>query len=251
MSDRGVADRPPHPVVIIQARMNSSRLRGKVLADIAGQTMLARVVRRATRASTIDQTIVATTNNPDDDVIARECERLGVDCIRGAEEDVLDRYYQAAQATHAAIVVRVTADCPLIDPELIDQVVMALRTSRADYASNTQTRTFPRGLDVEAFTRDALERAWREAQEPWQRAHVTPYIYQHPEIFHLQALAGTADHSALRWTVDTAADLALLREIYRRISENDGWHAVLALVERNPELAAINRHVTQKPLEEG
>lgn len=241
----------PHTVLIIQARMNSSRLPGKVLMDIAGETMLGRVIQRAARASAIHQIVVATTTNPDDDVIVIECERLKVNCIRGAENDVLDRYYYTARKTHARIIVRITADCPLIDPELIDQVIHAFHIQHVDYASNTQIRAWPRGLDVEVFTREALERAWNAAQETWQRAHVTPYIYQHPEIFRLYALPSAENHSAWRWTVDTPADLALIRAIYRHLAENDGWRAALAIVTQNPDLAEINQHIRQKILTDG
>lgn len=242
---------PSRTVIIIQARMNSSRLPGKILMDIAGETMLARVVRRATRATGIDHTVVATTSNPSDDATTAECARLGVSCFRGSEEDVLDRYYQAARATHAELVVRVTADCPLIDPELLDQVINELKQSHADYASNTLIRAWPQGLDVEVFTRAALEYAWREAQHPWQRSHVTPYIYQHSEIFRLHALTSAEDYSALRWTVDTAADLAAIRAIYREFQEFDDWYAALAVIKRNPAISEINRAIKQKSLEEG
>ncbi|CAK0769531.1 spore coat polysaccharide biosynthesis protein SpsF [Gammaproteobacteria bacterium] len=242
-------------VAIIQARLSSSRLPGKVLMDLGGDTLLSRVVRRTARARTLDQSVVATTTDPRDDAIITECARLGVLCLRGAEADVLDRYRDAATATDAQVVVRITADCPLIDPGLIDQVVDAFfHTHGADYASNTQFRTWPRGLDVEVFSRAALERAWVEAQEPWQRVHVTPYLYQHPELFRMHAVvAENKDHSDLRWTVDTPEDFALVQTLYRHLGNRDdfGWQEALTVVEREPELAGLNRHVRQKSLEEG
>jgi spore coat polysaccharide biosynthesis protein SpsF len=158
-------------VAVIQARMGSTRLPGKVLRDIGGKTMLARVVRRMQCAASLSQVVVATTTSPADKAIVAECERLGIPAFRGDEQDVLDRYYQAAQAHRADVVVRVTSDCPLIDPGVVDEVVRAFLDAEPDYASNTLERTYPRGLDTEVMTMAALARAWREAQEPYQHAH--------------------------------------------------------------------------------
>ena len=240
-------------VAIIQARLGSSRLPGKVLLDIGGQSMLARVVRRVARAHTLHQWVVATTTHERDEAIVSECLRLGVSCLRGHEEDVLDRYREAARATGAEVVVRITADCPLIDPAVIDQVVLGLRTHQVDYASNTLPRTWPRGVEVEAFTREALEQAWSHAREPWQRAHVTPYLYQHPDQFRLHGVVAEKDHSDLRWTVDTPEDLALVRSLHQYLGNRDDctWQEVLAVIERLPALTRINEHVRQKALEEG
>lgn len=235
-------------VAIIQARMGSSRLPGKVLKDLGGETVLARVVRRLRRSRQISRIVVATTTAPGDEAIVAECDRLQVLCFRGAEQDVLDRYYQAARAKATDAVVRVTSDCPLIDPELADETVGVFRTERADYASNVFPRTYPRGLDTEVFTFDALERAWREAREPHQREHVTAYLYEHPQIFRLASLSGAADYSRYRWTLDTREDLELLRAIYSRFDGRDdfSWQEVLRLMEREPELADLNSQVLQK-----
>jgi len=151
-------------VAIIQARMGSTRLPGKVLLDLAGRTMLARVVRRVGRAALIDEVMVATADAPDDDAIVEECRRLRVPCFRGSEHDVLDRFHRAAIAHRADVVVRITADCPLIDPEVTDRVIRAFFDERPDYASNTLRRTYPRGLDTEVMTAAALVRASREAR---------------------------------------------------------------------------------------
>ena len=191
---------------------------------------------------------MATTTEPADEVIVAECDRLQVLCFRGSEQDVLDRYYQAAHANAAEAVVRVTSDCPLIDPELVDETVEVFRDEHADYASNVFPRTYPRGLDTEVFTFDALDRAWREAREPHQREHVTPYLYEHPQIFKLASLSGAADYSRYRWTLDTREDLELLRAIYSRFDGGDdfSWQEVLRLMEREPELAELNSQVLQK-----
>ena len=239
-------------VAIIQARMGSSRLPGKVLKDLGGETVLARVVRRLQRSRQIARIIVATTTAPGDEVIVAECDRLEVLCFRGSEHDVLDRYYQAARANAADAVVRVTSDCPLIDPELVDETVEVFRDKHADYASNVFPRTYPRGLDTEVFSFDALDRAWREAREAHQREHVTPYLYEHPQIFKLASLSGAADYSRYRWTLDTREDLELLRAIYSRFDGRDdfSWKEVLRLMEREPELAELNSQVLQKSVRE-
>ncbi|MGA9814539.1 MAG: glycosyltransferase family protein [Terriglobales bacterium] len=235
-------------VAIIQARMGSSRLPGKVLLELEGETVLGRVVRRLRRSRQIAKVIVATTTEPADEVIVAECDRLQVLCFRGSERDVLDRYYQAAHANAAEAVVRVTSDCPLIDPELVDKTVEVFRDEHADYASNVFPRTYPRGLDTEVFTFDALDRAWREGREPHQREHVTPYLYEHPRIFKLASLSGPADYSRYRWTLDAREDLELLRAIYSRLDGGDAfsWQEVLCLMEREPELAELNSQVLQK-----
>jgi spore coat polysaccharide biosynthesis protein SpsF (cytidylyltransferase family) len=240
-------------VAVIQARMGSTRLPGKVLADIGGRTMLGRVVARARRASTLDEVVVATSTLPEDEAVAREGARLGTSVFRGSEQDVLDRYHGAAREFRADVVVRITSDCPLIEPEVIDRVGTEFARAAVDYASNVTPQTYPRGLDVEVMTADALSRAWREAREPHQRVHVTPYIYQHPELFRLLPLVAERDYSGHRWTVDTPEDLAFVRAVYERLGDSDlvSWRDVLALLEREPELAGLNRHVRQKALEEG
>jgi len=240
-------------VLIVQARMGSTRLPGKVLASIEGRSMLARTCRRASRATLVDETIVATSVHAQDDPVVEECRRLGLECFRGSEEDVLDRFYRAALARQADRIVRVTSDCPLIDPELIDDVVRAMCRAMPHYASNILQRTYPRGLDCEVTSLAALEQAWREAAEPYQRVHVMPYFYQNPQRFRLVSVVGDADFSHYRWTVDSPDDLDMVRTLYRRMDCDDSfsWRDVIGLVHREPQLAAINRHVRQKQMVEG
>jgi len=239
-------------VAVIQARMGSTRLPGKVLRDIGGKTMLARVVRRMQCVASLSQVVVATAASLGDKAIVAECERLGIPAFRGDEQDVLDRYYQAAQVHRADVVVRVTSDCPLIDPGVVDEVVRAFLDAEPDYASNTLERTYPRGLDTEVMTMAALARAWREAQEPCQHAHVTPYFYQNPQLFRLLSVTANADYSGYRWTVDTPEDLAFVRAVYTRMGNamDITWRDVLGLLEREPALAELNCNIQQKALHE-
>jgi spore coat polysaccharide biosynthesis protein SpsF len=243
-------------VAIIQARIGSTRLPGKVLADIRGYPMLWHVVARTRAAETLDEVLVATTTEAADDAIVAFCRERGVDCFRGSEEDVLDRYYQAAREHAAGAVVRITSDCPLIDPEIVDKTVRAFLAERPDYApdyaSNSLVRTYPRGLDAEVMTFRTLEVTWREARQPYQRTHVTPYIYEHPERFRILPVTGDRDYSAYRWTVDTPEDLELVRAVYDRL-DGDGFllSDVVRLMEREPELAEINSAIAQKALHEG
>jgi len=239
-------------VAVIQARMGSTRLPGKALKDIHGRSMLARVVRRAGRSALIDKLVVATTEKKADDAIVSECDSLGISCFRGSEDDVLDRYYQAARAFSADSIVRITSDCPLIDPEIIDRVVQAFLDNGPDYASNTIESTYPRGLDVEAFTFDALKKAWCDASADFQHVHVTPYVYQHPEQFKILSVSGGENWSNYRWTVDTREDLKLVRAVYEMIDRDDyfSWRDVLELFRKEPNLAELNRHIRQKSLEE-
>ena len=237
-------------VAIIQARMGSTRLPGKVLMDLGGETVLARVLERLRRAIMIEEIVVATTDSAADDAIIRECERLEASCFRGSEDDVLDRYYEAARMFAAEVVVRITSDCPVIDPDLVDETIGAFQVQCGDYCSNSFPRTYPRGLDTEVFTMNALEQAWRHAHQPYEREHVTPYFYEHPELFRLVSHQGQIDYSQYRWTLDTEGDLELLREIYARFGNKHdfSWREVIQLMEREPELAELNSHVIQKTL---
>ena len=214
--------------------------------------MLARVVRRASRAKTLDGVVVACSTEPGDEAIVQECEQLGVGCFRGSDSDVLDRYYQTSRAFPSDVYVRITSDCPVIDPEVIDKVVRSFAEGGFDYASNTVQRTYPRGLDTEVFTGEGLARIWTEAKEPYQRVHVTPYFYQNPGLFKLGYVTQDVDQNEMRWTVDTPDDLRFVSAIYERLGGDDtfSWRDVLALLEREPELAAINQHVQQKKLQD-
>jgi spore coat polysaccharide biosynthesis protein SpsF len=239
-------------VAIMQARMGSTRLPGKVLEDLDGKTMLARVAERVRRVPQIEDLLVATTDLAADDAIVEECRRHSIKVSRGDQQDVLDRYYRAAQLTKTEVVVRITADCPLIDPEITGKTVAAFLESRPDYASNVVTRTYPRGLDTEVVSFNTLSRAWQEARKPFEREHVTPYIYEHPDKFKILSVTGETDLSSHRWTVDTPEDLEFVRAIYSRFGDAP-FHLqhVLGLLEREPALMEINRSVEQKALHEG
>lgn len=256
----------PYTVAIIQARMGSSRLPGKVLLDIAGQPMLRRVVERARRAKTIDQVVIATTSEPADDPIADYCGRHGYLFIRGSLHDVLDRYYQAARWSKAETIVRITADCPLIDPAVVDRTVDAFRGAPLQHLQCLNPdlsggyafcanrlpppwgRTYPIGLDTEVCNYHGLEKVWKEAQESHQREHVMPYFYDHQERFKILLVNHENDLGGLRLTVDTPKDLELLRQIYHRFAGRDdfSWLEVVELLEREPDLLAINAQVKHK-----
>ncbi len=235
-------------VAIVQARMGSTRLPGKVLRELAGESMLARVVKRLRGAEFVHEVLIATTDRPGDDAIVAECRRYSVAVFRGDQDDVLDRYFKAAKSTSAEIVVRITSDCPLIDPEIIDKTIRAFQDMSPDYASNTIVRTFPRGLDTEVVSMAALTRAWREARRPHEREHVTPYILEHPEDFVLLPVLGDQDYSAYRWTVDVPEDFEFVQAVYDRLKVKGefSWREVLDLLGREPELLELNRCVVQK-----
>ncbi len=237
-------------VVIIQARMGSSRLPGKVLTDICGRPMLDRVISRVRSALTPDDVVVATSTEPGDDQLYAAAEQYGWRCFRGSHLDVLDRYYQTAKQLSPDIVVRVTADCPVIDAALIDQVARKLLEAdgRLDYVSNTlEPRTFPRGLDVEAFTFEALERTWREARDESCREHVTPWIYRNPGLFRTRGIVNSEDLSGYRWTVDTPEDMQLVRSIFAHFSGRDfGWRDILQAYAEHAEWQQFNSHIQQK-----
>ncbi|MFL5643161.1 MAG: cytidylyltransferase domain-containing protein [Chloroflexota bacterium] len=240
-------------IAIVQARMGSTRLPGKVLLPLIGEPILGLVMRRSARAMTVHEVVVATTTLPEDDRVVELAEANGWPVERGSESDLLDRYLGAARAHDAQVIVRITADCPLIDPVVIDRVVEAFRASGVDYASNViSPRTYPRGLDVEVIRRDALERAGIEDRDPAWREHVTPYIYRHPERFELLRVPADEDHSDQRWSVDTAEDYTLMTRIYEALGRDDAsWEEALAVVEANPAWGNINRDVVQRLVPSG
>ena len=242
-------------VAIVQARVGSKRLPGKVLLDLCGKTVLGRVVERTSRMARIKDVVVATSALESDDAIEDECRRLGVTCFRGSEDDVLDRFRGAAQALGAEQCVRITADCPLIDPQVSDDIVAQFEAADppVDYASNKIPQSFPRGLDTEVFTREALERSARWAKKPYHRTHVTAYMYQTPELFTLLSVVSDVDRADWRWTIDTPEDLGFVRSIYERFDRRSdfSWMDVVNLIENEPALAKINKHVVQKEIEQG
>jgi len=231
-------------VAIIQARMGSTRLPGKVLMDLSSEPMLARVVERTRRARTVDEVVVATSILPADDRIARLCESRGWECFRGSEPDVLDRYYQAALRFGAEVVVRVTSDCPLIDPELIDQHVQTLleHISETDFVTNMLQQSFPLGLAVEAMPIDVLARMNRMSRTSQLREHVTTIAYERPEWFRIEHIRHPIDLSEMRWTVDTAEDLEFVRRIFAHFGHDHfKWKEVWPVLDEHTEWSDINR----------
>ncbi len=204
-------------LAILQARMSSSRLPGKVLMPVLGEPMLWRQIERVRRSQKISKLIIATSTDPSDDPIEAFCAARGVDCFRGDLNRVLDRFYQAAVQYRPKNILRLTGDCPLSDPAVIDELVDFFNAGNYDYASNTIPHTYPDGLDAEIFTAKALAEAWRLAAVPYAWEHVTPYIYGNPQIFKLGSFAGKQDLSALRWTVDTKEDFERIRHIYEAL----------------------------------
>lgn len=235
-------------VAIIQARMGSTRLPGKVLERFAGKTALEHCVERAAACAAIDEVVVATTTDARDDVLVELCAARGWRSARGSEDDVLDRYYQAARDAGAEVVVRLTSDCPLTDPAVISALLARFAAEGADYASTSlPTPTFPIGISVEAARFDALARAWREDADPRWREHVTPYLYRHPERFKLVGLGCGEDLSHHRWTLDTPEDAALLRLIFDALPAGAlGWREALAVVDAHPAWQGINAMIVQK-----
>ena len=236
---------------IIQARMGSTRLPGKVFMDLEGEPMLVRVVNRVERAAALDSVIVATTVEPADDPIAEFCAARGWPCFRGSQDDVLDRYYNTAVVHKVDAAVRVTSDCPLIEPVIIDRVVERFRRDQAkiDYVTNSRLMplTFPRGLDTELMSFEALKRTWTEAKDPSEQEHVTLYIYRHPEMFKICKLDNDVDCSYMRWAVDTKEDLEFVRNIYNYFGHDRfSFPQVLAVLKQHPEWLEINKHIQQK-----
>ncbi|MSQ55898.1 MAG: hypothetical protein EXR31_11080 [Betaproteobacteria bacterium] len=240
----------PKVVAVLQARTSSSRLPGKVLRPLQGRPMLERQIERIRRARRLDRLVVATSHHAEDDPIEALCKTLSVACFRGSLEDVLDRFYRAAASHRPDHVVRLTGDCPLCDPEIIDRVVAYHVEGGYDYTCNVLEPTFPDGLDVEVMTRASLEAAWRESELPSQREHVTAFIQTQPARFRLGDVRNDADLSALRWTVDEPADFDLVERIYAALlpaKADFGTRDILALLAAQPALRTLN----QRPRDEG
>jgi len=241
-------------VAIIQTRMSSTRLPGKALLDLDGRSVLSRMVERVKRSDRLTRVVVATTMDPSDDPVEAACLAGKIDVFRGSLTDVLDRYYQAALQYKADVVVRLTGDCPLIDPVLIDDVVNELIEQDVDFACNRLpppfSRTYPIGLDVEACTFAALERAWKEATEKKDREHVLPYLYEKEGRFKVLQLDYKEDLGSMRWTLDTPEDYTLLQEVLKRFNgRNDfSWLEVLQLFRQDPSLAGINSSIKHKSM---
>ncbi|WP_416049415.1 cytidylyltransferase domain-containing protein [Cupriavidus basilensis] len=230
-------------MALLQARSSSTRLPGKVLKPLLGEPMILRQIERLRRARNIDRLMVVTSDSSSDDELAACCVAAGVEVFRGSLDDVLDRFYSAVKDIRPQHVVRLTADCPLADPEVIDAVIDFYRDGDFDYASNVLEPTYPDGLDAEVFRFSVLETIWQEASLASQREHVTSFIYQHPERFRLGCLKRESDLSALRWTVDEPSDLAFVTAVYGALYRDNPAFLmadVLRLLAQRPELIEIN-----------
>jgi len=231
---------------IVQARMGSTRLPGKVMKDIVGKPMLWHIINRLKKTKLIDSITIATTGKEIDKPILKLAEDLGIDSFAGSEEDVLDRYYQAAKKFGVDVVVRLTADCPLIDPRIIDKVIQRYLKGDCDYAANTLKRTYPDGLDVEVFSYMALEKAWKEAKWASEREHGTPYIWKNPDKLMLANVENSVNYSHLRWVVDEKEDLEFVRQVYGHLYREGGlfyMEDVLDLLRKYPHLKQINQGI--------
>jgi spore coat polysaccharide biosynthesis protein SpsF len=235
---------------IVQARMGSTRLPGKVMLTLQDQTMLGHVITRLQRSRYLADIVVATSNLTRDLSIMEEATRYDVRAFAGSEQQVLERFVQAARAHPTDIIVRISANCPLIEPGIIDEMIEQFRseTGAIDYMSNTLLRSFPRGLDVEIFTQDVLEKAYERARQKDEQEHVTPYIYRHPEQFRIRSYVNKIDYSAYRWILDTVEDWRFIQEVYRHLYPKKpafSWQDVLDLLVQKPSLAMINSGVKQ------
>jgi len=239
-------------VAIIQARTGSTRLPGKVLKEIVGKPMLWHVIRRVKAAKLVNKLVVATTNKDDDKRVIEIAKELGVESFAGNEEDVLDRFFQAARKYKADIIVRITADDPFKDPVIIDKIIKIFlkNQDKVDYVSNTIKPTYPEGIDVEVFSFKALENAWRESSSKFDREHVTSYIWLNPQRFRLVNVENeSGDFSHLRWTVDTQEDLDFIREIYKRLYREGRiflMDEILSLLESEPKITKINEKIERR-----
>ncbi|MBN1280620.1 MAG: glycosyltransferase family protein [Candidatus Thermoplasmatota archaeon] len=230
-------------VAIIQARVDSTRLPNKALIPLEGQPLLLHVLQRVQHAKLLNGVVLATTTRPVDTPLVHLANDHHIPVFRGDCNDVLDRYYRAATEHHADVIVRITGDCPLIDPQIIDTVIRVFLQKSIDYVTNTLEPTYPDGLDVEVFSYTALTKAWKEARRTSEREHVTAYIRNHPEEFTLHDVKHTVDLSHLRWTVDQHEDLMFIKEIYKRLYDKQKifyMNDILTLLQQHPEIQQIN-----------
>lgn len=242
--------------IIIQARMTSTRLPGKVLRQVNNKPLLQYMVERLQRIQLADQIVIATTTNQTDDCIAELATRLDIGCFRGSEEDVLDRVLQAAKAFKIDIIVETTGDCPLIDPIESNKVIEKYLANDVDYVSNVLQRTYPRGMDTQVFSTATLDKVAQETQDPIDREHVSYYIYQHPEQFNLANISAPSalNHPEVRLTVDTIEDATLIETLIKNLYADEpcpSLEVILKHLQENPKLLEINQHVEQKKVEHG
>lgn len=237
------------PVIIIQARMGSTRLPGKILKPVCGEiNMLEAVIQRLRKCTYGFHLVVATTECERDRVIVDFCQKNDISCVCGSEDDVLSRYYLAAMEYHADSVLRITSDCPLIDPQVVDSVYEFFLSGDYDYVSNILERTYPRGLDVEVFKFSVLEKIHLLATELHEREHVTSYIYTHPHEFQIGSFKGPIDYSQYRLTVDTPKDLELVQNVYRECHHKIDvtLDEIIQILEEHPSWISENSHIVQK-----
>ena len=232
--------------IIIQARTGSTRLPNKVMAVIKGKPLIWHLVNRLKHSKLPLEIIIATTNDKNDIKIINFANQMNLKYYTGSVDDVLDRFYQAALKFKAETIIRITGDCPLIDPEILDQVILQFLEDDSDFTSNTHPPTYPDGLDVEVFSFEALKKAWNEAKLASEREHVTSYIWNHPEIFKLTNVYNTEDLHKLRWTVDEEKDLEFVKLIFDNLfpkKEIFLMDDILKLLKRKPELMKINNQI--------
>ncbi|RYE58067.1 MAG: aminotransferase class III-fold pyridoxal phosphate-dependent enzyme [Sphingobacteriales bacterium] len=233
-------------VAFVQARVGSTRLPNKVMKKIVGKPMIELLLERLNKSNSLDKIVLVTSNDTRNKPLVEHVKMLGYDVFEGSEHDVLDRYYRAATQQNADVVVRITGDCPFIDPELVDEVIQKFIELKIDYVSNNFPPTFPDGLDVEVFTYSALARAWKESSENFDREHVTPFIKQ-GDRFSTAVLSHSEDLSSLRWTVDEAADFDVATKVFEYFSPRHdfAWEEILRLQTKRPEMFEINQHIVR------
>ena len=240
-------------ILIVQARMFSKRLPKKVMKEVLGKPLLAYQVERLRRVKNVTEVVLAISNHPDDDSLVDFSHTQELKCFRGSAEDVLERYYLAAKKSKADVVVRVCADCPLIDPQIIEDAIELYFNEfpNCDYVSNTRIRTYPRGMDVEVFSFEALSKAHKYAKRPMEREHVTPFLYREGTPFHLGSLEQEENLSDYRLTVDEPADFDLIRRLIEELYPKDpsfSLKKIMGCLKGHPEWKKINSHVLQKEI---
>ena len=236
-------------ICIIQARMGSTRLPGKVMKKIKRKSILYYVIERVKKSKMIDKIIIATTTNKNDDLIVKEAKKLKVDIFRGSEEDVLSRYFFASKEFNADIVIRITSDCPLIDPEIIDKIIKKHIESKSDYTSNTIKRTYPRGFDTEVFNKDIIKDVYKNASEKYQREHVTIFILENKERYKITNVEtkGKLYRPDIRVTLDTIEDFELISKIIENFDDiSFGLEEVIDFLNENPQLLELNKNINHK-----
>lgn len=236
---------------IVQARVNSTRLPNKIFLDIVGKPLIEHIINRLSASKKINKIIIATSMNPMDDKLENWCKLKNLYCFRGSENNVLERFYFASKEFNSSIIVRITADDPFKDPQIIDEVIEMLQRYSLDFAYNNNPPSFPEGLDTEVFTFDALEKAYLNSTDVFEHEHVTQYFYRHPELFKQKNLNYSQDISYLRWTIDREEDLKMARIVYKYLYSKNNiflFNDILDLIDKNPWIAEINSKVEKSAM---